>query len=747
MPHVRLARFALSLLLALPACGGGGSDEPDGGVGVDAGLDSGLDPDGCRILTLGEPEFQLNLFQQVTGLRYPVEPNLEGEAGDVLLVELYDSTTGDGLPPLTAGTYDLGAAPNDDLNTCQHCVWLITDDQQPGGALDPIYFQSQGTLTLDQVTDPLEPVFTGSTSRVVLRRARYTAEGEFLFEPEGDCVSISGVAFDTSPTPGQACLSAEDCGNPMLEICDPDTLVCAEPQCGDFNWCADGEMCVSQYLELFNGACYRTCNPGATSSMCEDGQVCVQYGVDPRSGICKHIGDGPLGSTCEVEDTSTSCTFGEVCSAVSGTCTPSCGFFEADTGCPDASLCSLFGVCEPESSGGDNALGSACDAEAELASACGPDGEAFRGICFSYDASLVCEKACLSKMAPWIPDDLGCLGGEFCAMRFTSGVGICLPLPVCGDGELGEIIEICDDGNTDGNDGCSADCLTVEYDVLCAAPPALALDDSAVAGNTATGKDGFLAGCQGGIARAELYTVSPPGPGRLRLRLVSATAQVVSLRTDCADAGSELGCGWLPMDGDKELVLQVTDASPAPMTAIVSALTVLEQGPYTVSAEFVPELCGDGIVAGNEICDDGNTGSNDGCRGDCRLIEYDYYCTSSPLLSTTAPQTGDTTGAINLFENSCSSSDGLGPDRVYRYVAPAAGNLHLRLDQDPYNLTLVVYDGCGTPDQVTELDCSAVYGFEEADVAVTSGQVLTVVVEGFPQGGAYTLEATFTPSP
>ncbi|MCL2326644.1 MAG: DUF4215 domain-containing protein, partial [Proteobacteria bacterium] len=36
--------------------------------------------------------------------------------------------------------------------------------------------------------------------------------------------------------------------------------------------------------------------------------------------------------------------------------------------------------------------------------------------------------------------------------------------------------------------------------------------------------------------------------------------------------------------------------------------------------------CGDGIVEGDEICDDGNTADGDGCASDCRVIEAGYEC-------------------------------------------------------------------------------------------------------------------------
>src|SRR5688572_8338360 len=101
----------LPVLFVLPlvfACGDeDGSNSPDvstnirdagadagADAGSDAGTDSGIDPDGCRVLTLGPRDFQFNLFGQLTGLVYPVTPNIDDDLTDRLLIELYDSFTG-----------------------------------------------------------------------------------------------------------------------------------------------------------------------------------------------------------------------------------------------------------------------------------------------------------------------------------------------------------------------------------------------------------------------------------------------------------------------------------------------------------------------------------------------------------------------------------------------------------------------------------------------------------------------------
>jgi cysteine-rich repeat protein len=379
-----------------------------------------------------------------------------------------------------------------------------------------------------------------------------------------------------------------------------------------------------------------------------------------------------------------------------------------------------------------------CAEGVELAHGCADDGEAFRGICFTYfeDQPMKCERACLTEAS--------CAAGEFCALRFSSGLGVCLPDPVCGDGELGEIGEACDDGNTASGDGCSADCQTVEYGPLCAALPTLALETS-VAGSTVHGVDGFMSTCQFGSSRAQLYTVDVPGPGRLTLTMTSPKDQSLSLRGSCGEGPDELACEEHANAGGTEvLVAQVTSAGPSSLVAMVSATTVLEHGDFTLAATFVAEQCGDGVVAGRELCDDGNTLGNDGCSADCRRVEYEVFCAQAPVLAL-GDTTGDTSSAVPLYDGSCESDFGTGVDRLYRFTAPSSGNLTVRLDQGAADLGLYVLSACDVPGVATELGCSSVRDVEEVVVPLAAAQTVTIVVDGFRAGqaGPYTLHTSF----
>ena len=727
---MRAVPYSLLLLSSLAGCGDNLPASPDAGPDAPA--------DECTVIELGARDFQSNLFGQLTGVRYEVSPGLDGAPPESLFVELYDSTTPD-LPPLTTGTFRLGVAPNDDLATCQHCVWLPVDwdGESP---LERVFIATEGTLTLTEVTDPLEIVFAGETSEVVLREATVDETGATTLVDDGRCLRAAPIAFDTNPTPGQACLSAEDCGNPLLEVCSPATNTCTAPECIDFGGCPDDRpVCITQYGSSFDGACYAACNPSGPET-CASGQTCSQPSADRTFGVCLQTGTGTLDAACELEDNTTSCVAGLTCSPEREVCTSTCDVYAAEPGCQAGTACTVLGLCEPIPSGDDAELGEPCDPSSMLAEGCAADGGAFRGICFAYEPNpLVCEKACFG--------DLGCAPEEFCALRFTTGLGICLPDPVCGDGQLGEIDEVCDDGNTVSGDGCSADCGTVEYGPICTGATVI-VGGTSTMGNTTIGWDGFQSSCQAGIARGDVYRFAPPSRGRLRVAIQSPTVHTISVRSTCDDGGTELGCSdTQPFGQPPEIIVQVTDPTED-LTVLVSAYNVLEQGAYTLDTEFVAESCGDGIVAGLEVCDDGNTDSNDGCRADCLEIEYDVYCAEAPALTAGTPLTGDNTGAPNVHEATCSNSIfGSGPERLYTYTAPAAGRVRFTLDQGNQDLALAVFDACGAPSAMTELACSSVSDPEVVEVPVTAGQTVTILVEGFSAGdaGPFTLSAELLP--
>lgn len=160
----------------------------------------------------------------------------------------------------------------------------------------------------------------------------------------------------------------------------------------------------------------------------------------------------------------------------------------------------------------------------------------------------------------------------------------CVPL-ACGDGTTTKDEE-CDDGNNASGDGCSFDCL-VE---ACLNLPPLSLGIT-TEGDTSQNEDNFEGSCINTGEPDQAFTLLIGGdePGRLRLVLFSKTDQALSVRLTCHIQGSELGCVDQVAGGDEEL-LEIPIPDPkAPLTVIVHAFEPGDDGPFFLSAVFLPD--------------------------------------------------------------------------------------------------------------------------------------------------------------
>jgi cysteine-rich repeat protein len=170
------------------------------------------------------------------------------------------------------------------------------------------------------------------------------------------------------------------------------------------------------------------------------------------------------------------------------------------------------------------------------------------------------------------------------------------PAPECGDGQLDESLEECDDGNTDENDGCSSWCEIEACDPECGnglVDEGEECDD----GNAVNG-DGCSYLC--------LDESIPPSCGDGYVD-TAAGEECDDGNTDendgCAACQYErCGDGWVQ---EHE---QCDDGNS-------------EDGDGC-SASCYEEYCGDGVTQTGEECDDGNSADEDGCSAGC----YQEYC-------------------------------------------------------------------------------------------------------------------------
>ncbi|MBU1218585.1 DUF4215 domain-containing protein [Myxococcota bacterium] len=168
--------------------------------------------------------------------------------------------------------------------------------------------------------------------------------------------------------------------------------------------------------------------------------------------------------------------------------------------------------------------------------------------------------------------------------------------PECGNGEL-EGTEVCDDGNTNPLDGCSADCSTIEPDFACPVPGEdcvriVICGNGRIEGNetcddrNTNSNDGCSANCT-----IESGWICP----------VVGAACIAERCGDGIKAGFEL-CD----DGNNN---PNDGCSPD---------CRLEDGYNCVGTNCYQTICGDGNVEGTEECDDGNAQVGDGCSPDCK---------------------------------------------------------------------------------------------------------------------------------
>lgn len=179
--------------------------------------------------------------------------------------------------------------------------------------------------------------------------------------------------------------------------------------------------------------------------------------------------------------------------------------------------------------------------------------------------------------------------------------------PECGDAVLNDG-EICDDGNTQSGDGCSATCeLEDNYTCPVVGAPceraAVCGDGLRQAseqcddGNVDDG-DGCTANC---LLEANYACLEPGEPC---LSTVSCGDSMISGEEECDDGNTEDGDGC----DDKCQV---------------------EPGWACSSAGFAClPVCGDGLLMGRETCDDGNTKDGDGCSSTCR-VEPGFACSEA----------------------------------------------------------------------------------------------------------------------
>ena len=275
----------------------------------------------------------------------------------------------------------------------------------------------------------------------------------------------------------------------------------------------------------------------------------------------------------------------------------------------------------------------------------------------------------------FVDGDSGSPGGKYT-------LDVTLAPATCGNGVL-EAPEACDDNNTANNDGCSSTC-TLEtppagLDTCPGAP--ITLNGAAggpmtfvTSASTAPLTTGVRAGCGSAGTKDAVYSFVAPYNGWVDARLLGAFNAVLDLRADCTVAATN-GAGIRCVDVNKgnglETVSGAIEAGKTYFLVVKGALPTTEnEGPFTLSVNTKPSVCGNGIIEGGETCDDGATDDGDTCSATCQIEPLPV-----PEKRTTcanAEDLGLVEGPAGVWTKSVVGGNWNGSDSAF-FSAPCAG--------------------------------------------------------------------------
>jgi cysteine-rich repeat protein len=278
---------------------------------------------------------------------------------------------------------------------------------------------------------------------------------------------------------------------------------------------------------------------------------------------------------------------------------------------------------------------------------------------------------------------------------------------VCGDGVLAGG-EACDDGNTIAGDGCNATCgiEALSGDTCAVAVPLpLAISGSGYAGTismstTHLKADATLTGCAS-TGRDAFVRIDAPASGILTARVHDATFD--------ATLGAWTSCGGATLVCANNSANLAPEQIMFPVTAgtsywlVVDSPTADGYGLFSLDVSLLPSVCGDGLRAGNEECDDGNNTPGDGCSASCtaEVLAGVDYCDGYPIALTgagTTPRVASiTVDTRSLVANTSGLCDGSGPEGVLKITSDISGTLKAKLTQPTYAGVLYARTTCADP--------------------------------------------------
>jgi cysteine-rich repeat protein len=346
---------------------------------------------------------------------------------------------------------------------------------------------------------------------------------------------------------------------------------------------------------------------------------------------------------------------------------------------------------------------------------------------------------------------------------------------ICGNGHL-EGGETCDDGNAVAGDGCDAACLlepATSHDTcqnaaaITLAPAANGTFAASVSsGTTNLTHDQTFTGCTSAGADA-IYTVVAPISGVMSVEVPVASFNVsLGARSTCpasTTASVPIACSNASSENGLESI-NFSVVQGTTYYVIVDGTAAAERGTFTMLVNVRPPGCGDGLLSGNEQCDDGNLVNGDGCSETCTVEPLAGLDTcpgyTLPLTGTgNEPRLGvvtiDTSALTANYAGSCGGSS---KDGVVVVTPPITGTMSVKLTGMNYQPVLFARTNCtnATSEPFTGTSTSAKAcdddqpnpstQVREFVVKVTAGTPYYLFVDGYlGSAGVARLNVTVTP--
>jgi len=230
-----------------------------------------------------------------------------------------------------------------------------------------------------------------------------------------------------------------------------------------------------------------------------------------------------------------------------------------------------------------------------------------------------CGAGAVCQVVDDVPDGTSCGGAAVC------DGGVCAE---CGDGIV-TANEVCDDGDTDGGDGCDGACV-VEGNWRCVVVVAGGASEC-TQGSDLSASVGFVPTSVYGDAIARMSVTitnhSPVATTGVTFKVAKNNDEVDygALPADCAaSTADQLICTFADVAANeaRSMGFDVSFKSASRATTVRQTATITTQGNFddvtandSGFADLAHQICGDHTKNGSEECDDAGDVAGDGCTG------------------------------------------------------------------------------------------------------------------------------------